>query len=351
MVHLKDFVDGKRKYLVLVYHEDDLPKSGTCLTIRPSLLRLGSRAESLVNSQNFRKNMMMMVKLDNMDAYVLPNMMPDSDATNDKPPLLGRFIMSGATKWKSNTVKFIGDSFFIPVYWQWTEDVLSRYGDIPELCSVHDAVYASLYSYDRDTNILRAFCESWCPSTNTLHTMAGELSISLWDLYKLGGLPKSSRIYDEVVPDIHTLCAYTDKGARCIPKAYESLLAAYRQIVQRPESKKGVFAQQWVDFWCKRSISYSAPVKRRYTDAPPKSTHNPSGKLADPPSLHLGYVSLHHYDSFFIEPYLPYRFSRQFGFCQDIPSAITRKVQDRSNVSYDKVLMFWKLLLFQGIMS
>ncbi|KAL2933244.1 Protein MAINTENANCE OF MERISTEMS [Bienertia sinuspersici] len=42
-------------------------------------------------------------------------------------------------------------------------------------------------------------------------------------------------------------------------------------------------------------------------------------------SLCLGYVSLRHCDSFFIEPYLPYRFSRQFGFCQDIPSAIACK--------------------------
>ncbi|KAL2892958.1 Protein MAINTENANCE OF MERISTEMS [Bienertia sinuspersici] len=68
-------------------------------------------------------------------------------------------------------------------------------------------------------------------------------------------------------------------------------------------------------------------------------------------SLRLGYVSLRHYDFFFIEPYLPYRFSRQFSFCQDIPSAIIPKVQDHSNVSYDKVLMFWKLLLFQGSRS
>ncbi|KAL2902555.1 Protein MAIN-LIKE 2 [Bienertia sinuspersici] len=528
MVHLKDFVDGKRKYLALVDCEDYLPKSGSCLAVRPSLLRPGNKAESLVNSQNFRKNMSTVVKLDNMDVYVLHNMMPDRDATNDKLPLLGRSIVSGVTKWKSNTVKFIGDSFFIPGYWEWTEDVLSRYGDILELCSVRDAVYASLYSYDRDMNILRAVCESWSLSTNTLHNMAGELSICLRDLYKLGGLPISGRIYDEAVPDIHTLRAHTDKGIRRIPKAYESLLAAYRQIVQCPDSKKGVSAQQWVDFWFKRSILYSSPVKRkRYTSAPPKSTHNPSGKLADPPSkwstkeLHLfnslgievegkrettyvaaflscwlcvfvlpenedrlirlgtfevavlmargetfslaipvlasiyrglnvisrspnpsysgayfpahylygwlglyfntnhvvdpsppgplmvsfsgaqgskffkdveahcvihegsgakvgctmlnknkniflfddcnldhmqmsylsslrsSYVSLRHYDSFFIEPYLPYRFSRQFGFCQDIPSVITRKVQDRSNMSYEKVLMFWKLLLFQ----
>ncbi|KAL2904073.1 Photoreceptor cilium actin regulator [Bienertia sinuspersici] len=371
MVRLKDFVDGKRRYLALVDREDDLPKSGTCLAVRPSLLCPDNRADSLVNSQNFRKNMSTMIKLDNMDAHVLHNMMPDRDATNDKPPLLGRSIVSGATRWKSNTMKFIGDSFFIPSYWEWTEDVLTRYGDILELRSIRDAVYASLYSYDRDTNILRAFCESWCPLTNTLHTMASEFSISLWELYKLGDLQISSRIYDEVVSDIHTLRAHTDKGIRRIPKAYESLLAAYRQIVQRPESKKGVSAQQWMDFWCKRSISYNASVKRkRYTGAPPKSTHNPNvearrvihkgfgakvgctmlnkdkniflfdddnldhTQMSYLSSFHSGYVSLRHYDSFFIEPYLPYRFSRQFGFCQDIPSVITRK-----------------LLLFQGSMS
>ncbi|KAL2937794.1 Spike glycoprotein [Bienertia sinuspersici] len=205
MVHLKDFIDSKRRYLALVDREDDLPKSGTCLVVRPSLLR------------------------------------PDSP-----------------TKWKSNTVKFIGDSFFILGYWEWSEDIFSRYGDILELCS--------------------------CPTTNTLHTIASELSFSLWDLYKLGSLPISGRIYDEALPHIHTLCAYTDKGNRRIPKACESLFAAYRQIVQRSESKKGVSAQQWVEFWCKRSILYSEPVKqKRYTNAPLKSTHNPSGKLANQP--------------------------------------------------------------------
>ncbi|KAL2897343.1 Ribosome maturation factor RimP [Bienertia sinuspersici] len=44
-------------------------------------------------------------------------------------------------------------------------------------------------------------------------------------------------------------------------------------------------------------------------------------------SVRSGYVSLPHYDSFSIEPYLPYQFSRQFGFFQD------------------------NLLLFQGNMS
>ncbi|KAL2922648.1 Heat stress transcription factor A-1a [Bienertia sinuspersici] len=157
-----------------------------------------------------------------------------------------------------------------------------RYGDILKLCLVHNEVYASLYSYDRDTNILRAFCESICPSTNMLHTMAGELTISLWHLYKISSLSISGRIYDEAMPDIHTWRAHTDKGIRRILKACESLLAADQQIVQRLESKKGVFAQQWVNVWCKRSISYSVLMKKkRYTDGPLMSTHNPTGKLAD----------------------------------------------------------------------
>ncbi|KAL2937018.1 Glucose-induced degradation protein 7 [Bienertia sinuspersici] len=69
-------------------------------------------------------------------------------------------------------------------------------------------------------------------------------------------------------------------------------------------------------------------------------------------SLHSGYASLRHCDSFFIEPYLPYRFSRQFGFCQYIPSAITCKVQDRSNMSYDKTVKFhdwWTMVATKDI--
>ncbi|KAL2933245.1 hypothetical protein RDABS01_016364 [Bienertia sinuspersici] len=41
-----------------------------------------------------------------------------------------------------------------------------------------------------------------------------------------------------------------------------SILSAYPQIVQRPKSKKG---------------------RKRYINAPPKSTHNPCGKLTDQP--------------------------------------------------------------------
>ncbi|KAL2901553.1 E3 ubiquitin-protein ligase TRIM71 [Bienertia sinuspersici] len=462
MVHLKDFVGGKCRYLALVDREDNFPKSGTCFAVRPSLLRPGSRAEPLINSQNFRKNMSKIVKLDNMDAYVLHNMMPDRDATIEA-------LASGTFYCVMRNKKEVQNC------------EATRYG--LKIFCLDMETFSNFVQFKMKFMLLftlmtetRTSCVRFVKAGVRRQTRSIPW---LWDLYKLSDLPISGQIYDDAVPDIHTLCAHTNKDVRRTPKAYESLLAAYRQI---------------------RSISYNAPMKRKkYNDAPPKSTYNPSGKLADQPlewstkelhlfnslgievegrrettyvaaflscwlcvfvflenedrlikpatfevivlmarsetfslaipviegiyrglnvtsrfpnpsyssvyfpahylygwlaiyfninhvmdpsppdveaccvihegsgarigctmlnknkniflfddgnldhiqmsylsSLHSGYVSLRHYDSFFIEPYLPYWFSRQFGFCQDIPSAITCKVQDSSNVSYDK---------------
>ncbi|KAL2938251.1 E3 ubiquitin-protein ligase TRIM71 [Bienertia sinuspersici] len=296
------------------------------------------------------------IKLDNMDAYVLHNMMPDRDATNDKPPLLGRSIVSGATKWKSNTATGNGLKMFCLD--------METFSNFVKFATQFMFLF-TLMTRTR-TSYLRFVKAVVRQQTH---------SIPWLDLYKLGGLPISGRIYDEAVPDIHTLCAHTDKGIRRIPKAYESLFATYRQIVQRPESKRvflrnngwtfGVRDQLRIAFLVQGSKFFKDVKARRvihegsgakvgctmlnknkniflFDDG--NSDHTQMSYLS---SLRSGYVSLLHYDSFFIEPYLPYRFSRQSGFCQDIPSAITRKVQDHSNVSYENVLMFWKLLLFQ----
>nr|GLL21813.1 uncharacterized protein LOC109157656 [Ipomoea trifida] len=66
---------------------------------------------------------------------------------------------------------------------------------------IYDAVFASLFTYDRNVDIVQAFCEAWCPRTNTLVTSSGEMSISLRDLYMLGGLPLLGDIYDERIPN------------------------------------------------------------------------------------------------------------------------------------------------------
>ncbi|KAL0285036.1 UNVERIFIED_CONTAM: hypothetical protein Scaly_2831000 [Sesamum calycinum] len=43
-------------------------------------------------------------------------------------------------------------------------------------------------------DVIKAFYEAWCPSTNTLPTSFGELCISLWDLHTLAGLPMTGLI-------------------------------------------------------------------------------------------------------------------------------------------------------------
>lgn len=64
------------------------------------------------------------------------------------------------------------------------------------------------------TNILQAFCEAWCPLTNTLLTSVGEISIPLWDLYAIGGLPITGSIYEKVMPNVAKLTGTCDKRGK-----------------------------------------------------------------------------------------------------------------------------------------
>ena len=91
---------------------------------------------------------------------------------------LGRRMIQEELRWGDNIV-VEGEYLCIPGYWEWTEDVLSKNGQTLNSACIRDAVFASLFTYDRNSNIIQAFCEAWCPQTNTLLTSAGETSISL----------------------------------------------------------------------------------------------------------------------------------------------------------------------------
>ena len=61
-------------------------------------------------------------------------------------------------------------------------------------------MYAFLYSYNHDIHVLHAFCEGWCRTTNTPHTISKGISIFLSELYRLGDLLISGKIHVETVP-------------------------------------------------------------------------------------------------------------------------------------------------------
>nr|CAN62413.1 hypothetical protein VITISV_029286 [Vitis vinifera] len=126
------------------------------------------------------------------------------------------------------------------------EEVLGRHGPFLKGCKLYEAIFASLFSYDCHAFVIRAFCERWCPITNTLHTSIGEVSISLWELSRIAGLPIIGSFYDEMVPSAEELSNEATKS---------SLPPSFTKYVKPP----------------KRSTRNKA---RR-----PKETHNPSKEI------------------------------------------------------------------------
>ncbi|KAA0041942.1 uncharacterized protein E5676_scaffold306G001530 [Cucumis melo var. makuwa] len=110
-------------------------------------------------------------------------------SNSDRALTLGQRLIEGQTHWGAMT-KVPGEFWFTDCYWEWLELVVGRNARLLYNARLYGAITASLYTYDCNVDVVRAFCEAWCPSTNTLHTMAGKLSISLWDLWSFEGLPK-----------------------------------------------------------------------------------------------------------------------------------------------------------------
>ncbi|KAH0737790.1 hypothetical protein KY290_036495 [Solanum tuberosum] len=114
-----------------------------------------------------------------------------------------------------------GEYHCIPGYWEWTEDVLRKNGQSLNNAYFRDAIFASLFTYDRNSSTIQVFCEAWFPQTNTLLTSTREASISLWDLHILGGLSISRVPYEEVIPNSTELTGFDDKREGFLPRTCE----------------------------------------------------------------------------------------------------------------------------------
>ena len=104
-----------------------------------------------------------------------------------------------------------------------------------------------------NAHILRAFYESWCPTTNTLHTLSGELSISLWDLHHLGDLLIYDQIYDETIPNSQIFSHRDKQGHRGIPSSCSFLFTAFRSLKKAHSHDKGVTTKTWLTSGASRS--------------------------------------------------------------------------------------------------
>ncbi|KAK4395674.1 hypothetical protein Sango_1721700 [Sesamum angolense] len=160
---------------------------------------------------------------------------------------------------------------------KWIEDVLGYHANILHTAKIHPAVHASLFTYIYNKHVLQAFLELWCHSVNTLHAAIGEISISLWDIRGLCGLPVCGEFYDEVVPSSKDLLG-NETYKPFVPRSCKYLLLAYHHF---PKDSDGVLISDWVGFWFKGSLRYVAPPLRssRKRVHEPKLSRSPNGNV------------------------------------------------------------------------
>uniref|UniRef100_M1BMX6 Aminotransferase-like plant mobile domain-containing protein n=1 Tax=Solanum tuberosum TaxID=4113 RepID=M1BMX6_SOLTU len=319
---------------------------------------------------------------------------------------LGRRMILEELCWGDNIV-LEGEYHYILGYWEWTEDVLSKNGQSLNNACISDAVFASFFTYDRNYNIIQAFCEAWCPQTNTLLTSIGETSISLWDLHILGGLPISGVPYEEVIPnsteltgnfiwpETFKIASLMASGKR-VSLAVPVLASIYHGLNKISNSSQLDhirvcfpihYVYGWLAYYLKthypltsgpslpRMVVYSGEGAAKYFDkdearkrvhwgesivwnatilSRPHPTYYiddgkaPELELAYFMSLRFNYLPLRRGGSFVIEPYSPHRFSRQFGFHQDIPGYLENDIRAES---LDEGLRYWRICISRATMS
>ncbi|KAI5327330.1 hypothetical protein L3X38_026726 [Prunus dulcis] len=82
----------------------------------------------------------------------------DKDIGSSKAfELLSDRIHNGAMNW-SSALSTACEFTLTEYYWEWLEDVLSRNTQVLKSTGLYNAVFASLFSYDRHAPVIRAFC-------------------------------------------------------------------------------------------------------------------------------------------------------------------------------------------------
>ncbi|KAK4391396.1 hypothetical protein Sango_1917400 [Sesamum angolense] len=108
------------------------------------------------------------------------------------------------------------------------------------------------------------------------------MSISLWDMHELVGLPMTGCFYNEVVPSALELTGVVEKRERFIPRSCKYLLYAYHLLQSADDNRcSHVSIDKWVRFWSKKTTKYHPPPPRKEKKTVwLKSTHNPLGDIA-----------------------------------------------------------------------
>ncbi|KAM1978326.1 hypothetical protein PS2_014458 [Malus domestica] len=104
------------------------------------------------------------------------------------------------------------------------------------------------------------------------------MSISLWDLHRIGGLSIQGRFYDKVVPSAEELSLCNSRG---LPASCRCLFWAYHKLFQDAQGKSGVRISSWIRFWYWKAMRYKKPLKKSGCNKTtrPKGDSDPFGVI------------------------------------------------------------------------
>ena len=179
MVIFRELITANQKYLLIIDHDGTADEKKTQLLVHTATHGAYIGDWPSYNYACLDEWSQTIAQGDDMTVHSLKSLIHTEEPRTTFFQTLGRRIISGEAYW-GNILKLNGEFSFIENYWEWLEDVLGRSKKALQDAFLYEALYASLFTYDRNPNIVRQFCEAWCPETNTLHTLAGELSLSLW---------------------------------------------------------------------------------------------------------------------------------------------------------------------------
>ncbi|MCE2055593.1 hypothetical protein HAX54_042935 [Datura stramonium] len=201
MVNFKDYASPSSKLKYLIIESSERPAMQTRLLVQTPLTGWYADPWTLLRNTLHMKNCTFECKSTSTRSSQMWSLQSSLHRYTNIAcalPSLAHRIVREEIRW-GETVVFEGEYCHIPGYWEWAKDTLARSQEALIAADIYDAVYASLFTYDRNSDELQAFCEAWCPKMNTVLTSLGELSIYLWDLYILGGLPIGGSLYEEVI--------------------------------------------------------------------------------------------------------------------------------------------------------
>ncbi|KAJ1698966.1 hypothetical protein LUZ63_007478 [Rhynchospora breviuscula] len=155
---------------------------------------------------------------------------------------------------------------------EWTRYVLSHMSDLLRHVHLYEGIFLSLFDYPHDPILFRAFATNWNYITNTLFLADREMTITIWEIFQLTGLPIFGRPYEEWVPPDADLFGIRSNGQPRYPDSLRQMYDIYYGIAAthpRDGFHPMVSFRNWIRFFMNRVLTESSGNSRHGSFANP----------------------------------------------------------------------------------